>query len=162
MGSLDPSRYIFYALWVGQLDSLFDLVLINLSQDQSLGNSLNSTLVDTNSPCTWSTWARWRRSWLPQVGPPFLIALARWRLDDCSPIVHYGWATLRLIFTSPLTPQWMERFKHLISSWCSTWTCTRQSWWRSPLDVILSMGCMISSSWCKPMDTYLTPHRTLT
>ncbi len=67
MGSLDPSRYIFYALWVDLLDSLFDLVLINLlwvdlldslfdlvlinlSQDQSLGNSLNNTLVDTNSP----------------------------------------------------------------------------------------------------------------
>ena len=50
MGSLDPSRYIFYALWVDQLDSLFNLVLIDLSQDQSLGNSLNSTLVDTNSP----------------------------------------------------------------------------------------------------------------
>ena len=25
----------------------------------------------------------------------------------------------------------------MISSWCSTWTCTPQSWWRSPLDVIL-------------------------
>ena len=49
MGSLDPSRYNFYALWADQLDSLFNLVLINLSQDQSLGNSLNSTLVDTNS-----------------------------------------------------------------------------------------------------------------
>ena len=48
MGSLDPSQYILYALCVDQLDSLFDLVLINLSQDQSLGNSLNSTLVDTN------------------------------------------------------------------------------------------------------------------
>ena len=113
-------------------------------------------------PCTSSSWARWWWSWLPQDGPPFLIALARWRLDDCSPIVHYGWATLRLIFTSPLTPQWMERFKHLISSWCSTWTCTRQSWWRSPLDVILSMGWEISSSWHKPMNMYLTPRRTLT
>ena len=49
MGSLDPSRYIFYALCVDLLDSLFDLVLINLSQDQSLGNSFNCTLVDTNS-----------------------------------------------------------------------------------------------------------------
>ena len=53
----------------------------------------------------------------------------------------------------------MASFKHLISSWFSTWTCTRQPWWRSPLDVILPMGCMISSSWCKPMETYLTPHR---
>ena len=110
-------------------------------------------------PCTWSTWARWWRSWLPQVGPPFLIALARWRLDDYSPIVHYAWATLRHIFTSPLSPQWTASFKHLISSRWYTWTCTRQSWWRSPLDVILSMGCMISSSWRKPMETYLTPHR---
>ena len=92
----------------------------------------------------------------------FLIALARWRLVDWSPILHYGWATLRHIFASPLTPQWMASFKHLISLWWSTWTCTRQSWWRSPLDVILSMGWVISSSWHKPMNTYLTPHRTLT
>ena len=65
------------------------------------------------------------------------------------------------MFTFKTSSKWREseRFKHLISSWCSTWTCTRQSWWRSPLDVILSMGCMISSSWRKPMDTYLTPHR---
>ena len=34
MGSLDPSRYIFYALCVDQLDSLFDLVLINLESFQ--------------------------------------------------------------------------------------------------------------------------------
>jgi hypothetical protein len=84
-----------------------------------------------------STWARWWRSWLPQVGPPFLIVLARWRQVDCSPILHYGWATLRHIFTSPLSPQWTASFKHVIASWCSTWTCTTQPWWRSPLDVIL-------------------------
>ena len=54
----------------------------------------------------------------------------------------------------PHTPLWVSHF-----SSCSTWTCTLQTWWRSPLDVILSMGCMISSSWHKPMDTYLTPHR---
>jgi hypothetical protein len=33
MGSLDPSRYNFYALCVDQLDSLFDLVLINLDSN---------------------------------------------------------------------------------------------------------------------------------
>ena len=30
VGSLDPSQYILYALYVDQLDSLFDLVFINL------------------------------------------------------------------------------------------------------------------------------------
>jgi hypothetical protein len=49
MGSLDPSRYILYALCVDQLDSLFDLVLINLVSyllyDQSLDKTLNTTLV---------------------------------------------------------------------------------------------------------------------
>ena len=51
MGSLDPSRYILYALCVDKLDSLFDLVLINLVlcilYDESLDNSLNNTLVNT-------------------------------------------------------------------------------------------------------------------
>ena len=83
-------------------------------------------------PCAQSTWARWWRSWPPQVGPPFLIAPARWRLVDCSPILHYGWATLRHIFTSPLSPQWTASFKQVISSWCSTWTCTPQSWCHPP------------------------------
>ena len=30
------------------------------------------------------------------------------------------------IFTGPLSPQRTTSFKHLISSWCSTWTCTPQ------------------------------------
>ena len=54
MESLDPSWYILYALCVDQLDSLFDLVLINLvtclSYDQSLDNTLSSTLVITPTP----------------------------------------------------------------------------------------------------------------
>ena len=49
MGSLDPSRYILYALCVDQLGSLFDLVLINLVSyllyDQSLDKTLNTTLI---------------------------------------------------------------------------------------------------------------------
>ena len=98
-----------------------------------------------------------------------ILSSARWTTFlDCVGSMETRWllphtplwgATLRHIFTSPLTPQWMASFKRFISSSCSTWTCTRQSWWQSPLDVILSMGCMISSSWRKPMDTYLTPHR---
>ena len=32
----------------------------------------------------------------------------------------------------PHTPLWVRH-----SSCCSTWTCTLQTWWRSPLDVIL-------------------------
>ena len=81
--------------------------------------------VSHSSSCsTWTcTLQTWWRSWLPQVGPPFLIVLARWRLVDCSPILHYGWATLPHIFTSPLSPQRTASFKHLISSWCFTWTC---------------------------------------
>ena len=54
MGSLDPSRYILYALCVDKLDSLFDLVSINLVSwllhAQSLGNSLNNTLVISQTP----------------------------------------------------------------------------------------------------------------
>jgi hypothetical protein len=51
-----------------------------------------------------STWARWWRSWSSQVGLPFLIALAWWSLADCSPILHYGWETSRIIFTCPFPP----------------------------------------------------------
>ena len=79
---------------------------------------IEKPIKDKPLPCTKSTWARWWRSWLPQVGPPFLVVLARWRLVDFSPILHYGWATLPHIFTSPLSPQWTTSFKHLLSSWC--------------------------------------------
>ena len=48
---LIPLDTILYALCVDQLDSLFDLVLVNLTScllyDQSLDNSLNNTLIAT-------------------------------------------------------------------------------------------------------------------
>ena len=59
MGSLDPSRYILYALCVDQLDSLLDLVLIShvscLLSDQTLDNFLNRTLV-TDKLLERNTW----------------------------------------------------------------------------------------------------------
>ena len=44
-----------------------------------------------------STWPRWLRYWPPQVGTPFLIVLAWWRLANCSPILHYGRASFLVI-----------------------------------------------------------------
>ena len=64
-----------------------------------------------------STWARWWRSRPPQDGTPFLISFAWWRLANCSPILHYGKASFRSIFTCPLTnngwqasSMWSSRF----------------------------------------------------
>ena len=54
----------------------------------------------------------------------FLIALACWRLANCSPHNLMGepllWACLHI---SMITMR-MASFKHMISSRCSSWTCT--------------------------------------
>ena len=50
-----------------------------------------------------STWARWRRSWSLQVDHLSWLRFAWWRLKHCSPILHYGRASLRHIFTWTLS-----------------------------------------------------------
>ena len=87
-------------------------------------------------PCTSSSWARWWWSWLPQDGPPFLIVLAWWRLVDCSPIL----TMVEPLFSIPSQVHChhngRQASRTIYSCW-SSWTCTPQSWWRSPLDFIL-------------------------
>ena len=87
-------------------------------------------------PCTSSSWARWWWSWLPQDGPPFLIVLAWWRLIDCSPILTMGEPLFSISSQVHCHHNGRQASSTIYSCWFS-WTCTPQSWWRSPLDVIL-------------------------
>jgi len=81
-------------------------------------------------------WDRWRWSWIPQDGPPFLIVLAWWRLVDCSPILTMGEPLFSISSQVHCHHNGRQASSMLSSCW-STWTCTSQSWWRSQLDVIL-------------------------
>jgi hypothetical protein len=96
-------------------------------------------------------------TWPPQVGPPFLIALARWSLADCSTILHYGRDSLRNVFTCLSSPNgcrssiiWFLLDAHHdfeFSTLMMTTPC------RHPL-----ISYMKSSFACKPMEWYLNPH----
>ena len=82
------------------------------------------TLSRANLNFAHSTWARWWRSWPQQDGTPFLIVLAWWSLADCSPIIHYGWASSSVqLHISMNTYEWQAS-----SMWAlrvdSSWTCT--------------------------------------
>ena len=86
-----------------------------------------------------STWARWWWSWSPQVGEPFLTELAWWRLTNCSPILHYGKASFRHIFTwsfSSCTPQAL-----------SIWSLREGSSWTWLLNPESSLIKMMSWRW---------------
>ena len=78
-----------------------------------------------------STWARWWRSSLSQVGSYFLIVFAStssawWRLASCSPIHHYGRDPSAKLHMATIS-KWVASIKHRNSSRCFTWASTSSS-----------------------------------
>ena len=95
-----------------------------------------------------STWARWWRSSLSQVGSSFLIVHAStrsawWRFASCSPYTNIErlappytimGETIRQIFIWPQSPHgWQASSKGFLLDASLE---LLQAWWRTPLDVI--------------------------
>ena len=82
-------------------------------------------------------WSWWWCFMLHSSRNASLDQFAPWRHIVCSPIHHYGIASLSI--SSHVHYHQMDgSFKHMVLLRRSSWTCPNQTWWRSPLDVILS------------------------
>jgi hypothetical protein len=64
-----------------------------------------------------------------QAGMLHLIIVALWRLPICSPIHHYGIASLRHVFNIPLSPNGWKASSIWPSRDAYLETCTSQPWW---------------------------------
>ena len=103
-----------------------------------------------------STWARWWRSWSLQVDHLSWLHFAWWRLTYRSPIHQDGSASLRNIFTWPLSPNGLQAS----SIWYLLDAHLELAHLNLDDDHHLTSSFMSykkSSFWCKPMERYLTP-----